>query len=678
MLQPGELIAGDLEIIRRLGGGGMGSVYLARQRSTDALRAVKVMLPEWVHHEGLVQRFVQEARACGRIQSEHVIEVLGFGFDVARGCPWLVMEYLPGQPLDEWVAQRGPPDPRQVRALLEQLFHGVSAAHRARVVHRDLKPQNVYIAASQRPDTPFTLKILDFGIAKQLGGSRPQTQAMGTRAWMAPEQERHDFAITESADVWALGLLTFWLLTGTPFWRHASGSDSQLSYEIFFERIPPASQRALELGASRQVPAAMDPWFAACLDRTPEARFPNATTCWEALLTLLPPAPRQWAVAATATTLPASTSGSSAWPSHSDTVPSSEGVAAPRTTSRVLSLPASESPPGVTRSRRWVAMWPLLVVSLAGLFAALAARDWLEVLATRASSRLLGVWGEGLLGDAVEAPPAESPSTLPADLPALRDASAPVGSVLEPRVPPGMVLVTSGAFTMGLEGIPGLVPHRVTLTRPFFIDVTETTVRQYAECVQAGKCTPSELHGREMDDETRSRFERLCHVANDPDKQEHPVNCVDRHQAATYCAFRDKRLPTEAEWEYAARGSDGRVYPWGNEPPNHCDMAVLSGICEAKLAARPVASRSPSSASPWGALDMSGNIWEWVEDTWDERAYARGDVQDPVVKGAGAYGILRGGSWDFAPKRGTVAYRLRFRAREGNVSTGFRCVRFAD
>jgi formylglycine-generating enzyme required for sulfatase activity len=155
---------------------------------------------------------------------------------------------------------------------------------------------------------------------------------------------------------------------------------------------------------------------------------------------------------------------------------------------------------------------------------------------------------------------------------------------------------------------------------------------------------------------------------------EHPINCIDRQQAASYCAFRGKRLPTEAEWEYAARGSDGRAYPWGNDVPRSCDIAVLPGLCEAS-GTRPVGSRDRGSAGPFGTFDMSGNVWEWVQDAWDEKAYQRERAVDPVVVGNTLRGVLRGGSWDFAPDGAHAGYRLVFDQRLGLVSTGVRCAR---
>ncbi len=241
--------------------------------------------------------------------------------------------------------------------------------------------------------------------------------------------------------------------------------------------------------------------------------------------------------------------------------------------------------------------------------------------------------------------------------------------------PAGMVRVPVGSFVMGDDGDKSAKPaHKVTISKEFFIDKTEVSVADFAKCVAAKKCTPAFVHGPDMAEDEIEKFGKMCNAAH-RDRQDHPVNCVDFGQAAAYCAFVGKRLPTEAEWEYAARGTDGRKYPWGNEDPG-CDHAVTSGCGRAPTDAagtKPVGS-FPFAKSPFGALDMAGNVWEWVYDGFDPGMYAKGDVEDPAADPVGATGILRGGSWDFATSRLVSTTRQKFQRRVGHVSTGFRCV----
>jgi formylglycine-generating enzyme required for sulfatase activity len=188
----------------------------------------------------------------------------------------------------------------------------------------------------------------------------------------------------------------------------------------------------------------------------------------------------------------------------------------------------------------------------------------------------------------------------------------------------------------------------------FYIDTTEVDVGHYAACVAAGRCTESR-HRSWDDGPVPAAFDELCN-ARHPNRTAHPVNCVDKEQARAYCAFVGKRLPTEIEWEYAARGADGRRYPWGSEPPRTCETAVVSGLCARQPeATRAVGSRAPESSSPFGLSDQSGNVWEWVES--------------PGTTG----GVLKGGAWDYPAERATATSRLLAPEARADASTGFRC-----
>jgi formylglycine-generating enzyme required for sulfatase activity len=242
--------------------------------------------------------------------------------------------------------------------------------------------------------------------------------------------------------------------------------------------------------------------------------------------------------------------------------------------------------------------------------------------------------------------------------------------------PPGMLAVPAGTFTMGTDdGADAEKPtHKVEISKPFFIDKTEVTVTAYRACVDAGKCTAPSVHRPDIGEDEVLKFTPMCNYGT-PGRDDHPVNCVDLGQAAAFCDFVGKRLPTEAEWEYAARGTDDRKYPWGNEEPG-CERAVVSGCKKpppGKAGTMEVGS-FPVSKSPFGAMDMAGNVWEWVWDGYDPKAYASHAAVDPAVDPGGRYGILRGGSWDFAATRLTSTYRQKFEAKAGHVSTGFRCV----
>ena len=307
MLEPGLVIAGDFEVLELLSEGGMGQVYRVRQRSTQLERALKVMHPRWQERASFRERFEREARLSALVESEHVVQVLAYGVAPEGGAPYIVMEYLRGETLEQHLATVGAAVLRLHSAeLLRQLFHGVAAAHREQIVHRDLKPSNVFITDPARADLPFTVKVLDFGIAKQLTRNEASTEPLGTRAWMAPEQSDAAVVLTAGVDVWALGLLVFWCLTGRSYFLHADGDAAHLAFETHFAALEPASQRSRAFGAGG-LSEGFDRWFAACVVRDPASRFADAALAWQALLpeleTMREPGPSRAARGAAASAL---------------------------------------------------------------------------------------------------------------------------------------------------------------------------------------------------------------------------------------------------------------------------------------------------------------------------------------------------------------------------------------
>jgi len=230
------------------------------------------------------------------------------------------------------------------------------------------------------------------------------------------------------------------------------------------------------------------------------------------------------------------------------------------------------------------------------------------------------------------------------------------------------VAIPGGTFWMGSEdGQDDEKPaHRVILSS-YCMDKTEVTVAAYRACVQAGECELKE-------------YSQLCNWG-EADLEQHPLNCVDWNQAATYCAWKGGRLPTEAEWEFAARGSDGRRYPWGDEPPTaqlcwngkENDLGTGNrhdGTC-------PVG-QYPSGASPFGVLDMAGNVWEWTADSYG--SYPKDAQRNPSRSGPDASPrVFRGGGWfSDAPSAVRAANRFGIGPGYNNNDLGFRCARGAQ
>ena len=281
----GAVVGHDYMIVRPLRRGSMGALYVAEQLSTASLRALKILRREYVSDETLFKRFEREAQMAARIPSEHVTQIIASGVDEKLHAPWISMELLQGQTLGDHVDENGPMPKYMVRQIFEQLCHGIAAAHAIGVVHRDLKPANIFLSDARRVGAVKMVKVLDFGVARIIAENLTLLGSpLGTPNWMAPEQTRGEEATT-ATDVWALGLIAFYMLTGRLFWRGCLKPDNgdAVMKESSEEAVPIASMRALELGAGDRIPPGFNEWFAQCVARSPGDRFVHANAAYKAL-----------------------------------------------------------------------------------------------------------------------------------------------------------------------------------------------------------------------------------------------------------------------------------------------------------------------------------------------------------------------------------------------------------
>ena len=250
-----------------------------------------------------------------------------------------------------------------------------------------------------------------------------------------------------------------------------------------------------------------------------------------------------------------------------------------------------------------------------------------------------------------------------------------IGDKLAQALDASMVLVPAGEFLMGSDaGDPDERPQRCVYLDAFEIDRYEVTNIQYRRFLLATGRNPPQrwperyvafLPGRDPD----------WHGTDFPaDEATYPVAAVNWEDASAYCAWAGKRLPTEAEWEKAARGMDGRTYPWGDSwDPGRANVGA-TGVGYTQ----PVGSY-PVGASPHGVLDMAGNVWEWVADLYDRQYYAYAPNRNPMWPESGTgERILRGGAWDSPPDHVRASYRNATHFFGPNHRAGFRCARNAS
>jgi eukaryotic-like serine/threonine-protein kinase len=266
----GDVLAGKYRVDRVLGVGGMGVVVAAHHLHLDERVAIKFLLPETLTNGDAVMRFAREARAAVKIKSEHVARVTDVG-TLETGAPYMVMEYLEGEDLANWLLTKGPLPLEQAVDFLLQACEAIAEAHSIGIIHRDLKPANLFVA--QLPGGVQSVKVLDFGISKLTGMSASGARAsdtktstmMGSPLYMSPEQMQSSKDVDTRADLWALGVILYELLTGVS--PYVADSMPELILKIVSS--PPDSLRARR----PDVPEALEAALLRCLEKDRKRRY---------------------------------------------------------------------------------------------------------------------------------------------------------------------------------------------------------------------------------------------------------------------------------------------------------------------------------------------------------------------------------------------------------------------
>ncbi|MBI2945742.1 MAG: SUMF1/EgtB/PvdO family nonheme iron enzyme [Candidatus Wallbacteria bacterium] len=659
-----------------LGAGAMGVVWRATHLALD--RPVAIKLATSLERE-LVTRFIREGRLLARLEHPNLVRVHDAG--EIDGCPYLVMELVRGVTLSALAGGRALAA-ETVAALGVQLLEGLGHAHAAGVLHRDVKSDNVLVTPEG------VLKLADFGLAKsQLEATRTQAgMIMGTPAYMSPEQAR-GMTVDGRSDLYSAAVVLFELAAG----RLPFTARNPMDVLVMQLQQPPPELSRLAPGLPASVAAAVmkglakDPAerfatageFASCLRlafaaASAEQSAAHVATCVRRL------APATRTVAGT-TSLGRELAGDVA---RRTVRAEPEAVEAPSSRSRAArpAAPVGANRMPATLGRRRSALAIAALVGLA-LVSWSVGRPWLRSVrsASPASSDGLapvaspgeplsgidrptrnGIEGSGRRS-ATRLPITTVSTLLPESLERVGENGA--GYVEYRNSKDGMVLISvpGGEFEMGSDGGgPGESPlHRVTLA-PYLIGKLETSWEQYLEfCSQTGHVAP-------------------------PQKPQpgHPVSSVTWFDAQAYCRWAGLRLPTEAQWEYAARGRDGREYPWGNEEPGAGGVyrANLAEAPDGFAATSPVGSFGPDAkppqadgSSPFGALDMAGNLWEWCHD-W-KASYAAGPQVEPRGPEDGTQRVLRGGCMNYFAPSLRSAGRIGAAPGLQSGNCGFRCAR---
>jgi formylglycine-generating enzyme required for sulfatase activity len=545
--------------------------------------------------------------------------------------PYLVMEWLEGETLEAEIARRQATRSsgrslHEVITLLTPIAEALELAHHARVAHRCLTPSDVFLV--DLPDG-VKAKLLDLGLAKMMSALETVAPNVATgpgfaMRYGAPEQWNKSYGAPGPAtDVYALALICVEMMTGKP----ALAGDEP--GQLMGATIDPA-ERPTPQTRGADVPIGVELVFRQALSILTKNRYPNAGLFWDALCD----------AAGSKALGPKSSKRPGAVPS----VAPKPGVSKPPE-SVVVSSTAQAAPAPRRASPRRGLLAVALLVPAAGIAIAFAV-GW------PASS---GPGGAASAASSAEsAAPVSAPEIAPASAPASPDPEPSAAADASGDCPEGMIFIPGGSFTMGSNDYADEKPVHEVKVASFCLDATEVTAAAYAECVKKRVCRPAEAKGP------------ACNGAR-ADRKDHPINCVDFGRADIYCRAQKKRLPTEEQWEYAARGgSERRTFPWGEKEPlkqlcwNQWDGTSALGTC-------PVGTHVESDAR-FGVHDLAGNVWEWT-DTWHCLDYTKKSCPKKVH-------VVRGGSWSvgLAPfVRG--AFRGGPAQASGGDDVGFRCAK---
>ncbi len=624
---------GRYHILEPLGEGGMAVVYKAFDTLLERHVAIKVIRLDAfppIRLGNVLQRFKRETKMLAKLSHPNIVKVLDSGEE--KSIPYLVMEYLPGGTLKQMM-QGKHMNWRDAARLLLPVCRALKHAHESGIIHRDIKPSNILLSKSAEP------MLTDFGIAKIIEGDEitfdltGTSVGIGTPEYMSPEQGTGK--VNERSDIYALGVVFYQMVTG----RLPYKADTPLAIMLKKnnEPLPRPSQFV------RDLPEGVERFLIKALQTSPANRHSSMDEFSYALEQIADGKP-----------------------------------------------PLEEKLPNKMKpSLQFVLIGTIGLIGIIGafIFAGFIYKQITKIPITPAQAEEL-------------TPPPNFESVNIADtqsLDTLETAIVDIPSADEAE----MILIPAGEFLRGVSSadlaelanlcpncslkiLEDAQPQTTIYLDSFWIDKTEVTNAQFSRFVdETGFRTTAERTNdySYVQDPGLRDFVYI----GDADWQ-HPqggnsdivnqdyyaVTQISWQDANAYCEWAGKRLPTEAEWEKAARGNDGRLFPWGNRSPHRTDLNF-------DFSPGYIVSVGSyfDGASPYGVLDMSGNVWEWVADYYAEDYYRKAPDDNPQGPPNEEGRVMRGGSWasEYDPYLPfvTTFYRLWNYEYISSDVLGFRC-----
>ncbi len=621
------------QILEQLGEGGMATVYKAYDARLDREVAIKVIRRDAFSPDQmdmLLKRFERESKSLAKLSHPNIVGVLDYGEH--EGSPYLVMEYLSGGTLKE---RLGRPLPwREAIQMILPIANALEYVHDRNIINRDIKPSNVLMTDKGQP------MLTDFGLVKLFGDDTKEGThltssgtGLGTPDYMAPEQWTGE--TTAQSDLYSLGVVLYEMITGHR--PYTADTPAGVLLKQATEPLPLPTRYITDL------PRDVESVVLKALAKDPKDRYRNVHTFVAEMQNLL--SGRE--VMASLTKVETLREQMTGIGRKRDATPST-----PQTTSqpmRIFPILAGIGALGVI-----VVLGAILFFANSGMFAA--------PTPTAAPTEKILPFPTATVE--VQSTATAEPTVMPTET--VLPTETPFLTEIKDEKNVTMIYIPAGEFTIGSEnsGDVGSRPSKKLNMDAFYIDKYEVTNEMYYACVYPVKCRRPIQQGSA----TRNTYFSNQTFAN------YPVIFVNWKMANDYCGWRGARLPTEAEWEKAARGTDERVYPWGGGTLD-CSYSNYAG-CSGDTT--PV-DQYEKGKSFYGVYGMAGNVWEWTSTLFKQYPYDAADGrEDPLITGNR---IARGGGWSaFGGNAANVRVDTRLQLDPGHVGTfvGIRCARSAE
>jgi serine/threonine-protein kinase len=611
---------GDYEIISSLGRGGFGSVYKARS-SNGSMVALKVLNPQVLDNQKVVKKFFHEAMILAKLDHPNICRLIEFFPDGQNYA--IVMEYVEGTELKELLQQQPDgilPFDKAFR-IAKQSLAAFQYAHENGILHRDIKPANIMI------NKEGNIKIMDFGIAKVAGAATHDTAAsMLSIHYTPPERFDPSRVVDTRSDIYALGLVFYELFAGRrPF-------DVDETSQIMFWHLNeiPEPPETFVSGLPQDVSLAIQK----ALEKDPDDRFQDFKEFSDAM--------------------------GSGTPGVDYTSSLDETTASEQTIVTSLVEPAAMKKKAKKKKAEGM---PLALI--AGIPAAMAV-----LLIGGFFAYQMFLKGPAIPGTAQQ-------ETVKIEYKGGVPNSKGYPEVINEKDNITMIYIPAGEFTMGSDIYSFEQPIQQISLDAYLIDKYLITNRQFQQFVDdTGYQTDAEKNGSgEVWTGKRWRNDQGA-IWKMPDgstsiegKEDYPVSQISHNDAIAYCEWAGKELPTEAQWEMAARGPGGGIYPWGNSDPDD----TIANYSDSFIEGTTPVTNYEKGQSYYGAFDMAGNLYQWCKDWYTPGAERKAD--NPTGPDEGTERVLKGGSYSESMDSLRSAYRISADPAASKAIYGFRCVK---